>query len=341
MSSQIQNLAKQMIKDVLNSRIPGANGFHPDLSSVLQVVGAAQSLLEQEPAILSLSGEHCVVGDIHGNVDILLRIFEERGYPPSRRYLFLGDYVDRGQNSCEVIILIYSLKVLFPESLHLIRGNHESDDMAEYYGFKSECTTRLSGEVYSAIIASFNSLPLGAILARNFCVHGGISPYLQTAKDFETIPKGVQALGDTVASDLLWSDPRMEVETYEESPRGRGHLFGEEAVSSFLSKTGICDRIIRAHETCPNGFDWPFPDDTVLTLFSSCDYCEMQNDAGIAIIREDGMPECDTLPPLMPGQMKRRRITFPSWALCDEGLVEPPIDLDECGSNHIEVSLCL
>jgi diadenosine tetraphosphatase ApaH/serine/threonine PP2A family protein phosphatase len=326
MTSKPEQIAKDLITQVIESRIQRASPFTPNPTDVLSIISSAESILRDEPGNLRLAGEHCVVGDIHGNIDILLRIFENHGYPPHRAYLFLGDYIDRGSNSCEVIILLYSLKVCFPDRVRLLRGNHEVGQMAEVYGFCRECQRRFGAEIYGAVIASFAALPLAATLARNFCVHGGISPRLQTADDVARIAKDFSEFGDNLASDLLWSDPRPDVGEFEVSPRGCGRLFGEDAVSQFVEQTGICDRIIRAHESCEDGYDWPFSEPTVLTLFSSCDYCEMMNDAGVAIVGDDGQPECATLPPLVPGQMKKRRVTFPEWALEAE---EPPPVFDD------------
>jgi diadenosine tetraphosphatase ApaH/serine/threonine PP2A family protein phosphatase len=338
MTTHPQHLAKQLITSIISSRIPGCSPFHPDLSSVLSVIEAAQSLLDKEPSVLSLTGEHCVVGDIHGNIDILLRIFERYNYPPDRSYLFFGDYVDQGSNSCEVVILLYSLKVCFPSEIHLLRGNHEFGSMAEFYGFRRECCSRLSMGVYSSIISSFRSLPLAAVLSRNFCVHGGISPRIHTADDISDIPKDIESFGDNLASDLLWSDPRIEVQEFEKSPRGCGCLFGEDAVLKFLERIGNCDRVIRAHESCVNGYDWPFRENTVLTLFSSCDYCQMQNHAGIAIVNEHSVPICESLPPLLAEQIKNRRVTFPRWTLCGDGIVEESaVDLNDCLNAWIDV----
>jgi diadenosine tetraphosphatase ApaH/serine/threonine PP2A family protein phosphatase len=338
MGSIIQDIAKNIVVQIIASRIPGAGPFRPDLSEVDQLVSAAQAILQKEPGTLFLTQEHCVVGDIHGNIDVLLRILEIFHYPPERCYLFLGDYVDRGTNSCEVILMLYALKVRWPEHVQLIRGNHEFGAMTELYGFRRECQTRMSNDIYHKIVASFDSLPLAAILFRNFCVHGGISPSLRTAADVAHIPKDCAPFGDNLASDLLWSDPRIEVSEYESNPRGCGRLFGEEAVSTFTTQTGICDRVIRAHESCTNGFDWPFADPTVLTLFSSCDYCQMMNDAGVAIVSADGEPKCHALAPLLSRQMKRRRVTFPDWALCvDSAPVAPARELDDCLTVLIEV----
>jgi diadenosine tetraphosphatase ApaH/serine/threonine PP2A family protein phosphatase len=196
--------------------------------------------------------------------------------------------------------------------------------MGEQYGFRRECRTYWSRPIYDQIVASFNELPVAALLNRNFCVHSGIAPKLRTVDDVLAISKLKGDFGDNLVSDLVWSDLRGDIDEFEASPRGCGVLFGEGAVRRFIHGIQV-DRVNRAHESCRGGFDWPFgPGTTVLTLFSSCDYCESMNDAAVAIVRQDGDIECCRFPPLSRREARSRRVTFPEWGLDEHQLVLRP-----------------
>jgi hypothetical protein len=127
-------------------------------------------------------------------------------------------------------------------------------------------------------------------------------------------------------SDILWSDPRCGVPEFAENPRGVGFLFGEHAVRRFIDASPGLVRIIRAHESCVEGFNWPFlHSDSVLTVFSSCDYCEMMNDAAVAFISDkDASACCAKVPPLRPAQLASRRVTFPDWLIEEPDPTVPP-----------------
>jgi diadenosine tetraphosphatase ApaH/serine/threonine PP2A family protein phosphatase len=269
---------------------------------VLDLIRLMSDLLTQERAVLTLYGSFIVVGDIHGNLGTLVRIFDELGYPDSRRFLFLGDYIDRGPHSCEVLLLLYALKVLFPDHIFLLRGNHEIGAMSVTYGFRQECLSRFLPRVYSAFLDSFCRLPVAATINdRFFCVHGGLTPDLT-----------IDSL-DKSSEEILWSDPRNDLAGFSVSERGRGFYFGQDAVKSFLTRERLA-MIVRSHEHCRTGFDWPFGDDGgCLTVFSSVDYCSEMNDGSVCVICEQCQVEIQRLPYESP--KKRRRFLIPSFVL--------------------------
>ena len=88
---------------------------------------------------IELTGDVYVVGDIHGQFYDLIELFKHGGEIPETNYLFLGDFVDRGYNSVETFLLLLCLKVRYPQRVALLRGNHESRQITQVYGFYDEC----------------------------------------------------------------------------------------------------------------------------------------------------------------------------------------------------------
>jgi len=95
----------------------------------------------------------------------LLNIFKLNGPPtPEHAYLFNGDFVDRGSWSCEIALLLYAYKWLYPKSMFLNRGNHETDDMNRMYGFEGECKAKYNERVFKLFSESFSALPLATLV---------------------------------------------------------------------------------------------------------------------------------------------------------------------------------
>jgi serine/threonine-protein phosphatase PP1 catalytic subunit len=102
---------------------------------------AAREVFLSQPALVELSAPVKIVGDVHGQYSDLIRMFEMCGFPPNSNYLFLGDYVDRGKQSLETILLLLCYKLKFPENFFLLRGNHECANVTRGAFFKGDAMT--------------------------------------------------------------------------------------------------------------------------------------------------------------------------------------------------------
>jgi protein phosphatase len=273
-----------MIRSILNTCLDDTSGFSQwaTSSQVLSVISEAKRMFSADSALLNLRGDFTVVGDIHGDLITLVRIFQRLGWPDSRNYVFLGDYVDRGRSGCEVVVLLYCLKILFPDNIFLLRGNHEFPTLTHVYGFEAECSSKFLIRVYDELMKSFEVLPIAAMINESiFCVHGGISEEL--GMKIEELKKIGECV-DCMECEMLWSDPKVNVEGFEASPRGKGFLFGRDAFDEFKRMTDI-GLMIRGHEHCENGFDWPFGiEGGLLTIFSSVDYCGKGNEGSVVVV---------------------------------------------------------
>jgi diadenosine tetraphosphatase ApaH/serine/threonine PP2A family protein phosphatase len=316
---------KEFVLRVLHSRSRGeghlAKGSLDGLS-VRSLVDHAASLFKEEPVVLTLTGSYIVVGDLHGSIDDLLQVFNTFDYPPMRSYLFLGDYVDRGCNSIEVLTVLYALKCLFPHHVYLLRGNHECESVTRVYGFKAECQLFFKKRrTYYRFCESFSHMPISAVVnSKIFCVHGGLSPNIDCVADLRVqIQKPVADVSTSVAEHLLWSDPSADVAEFEVSPRRRGFLFGSEAVDQFLRESDLAF-IVRAHQYCEFGSKLTF--EGCLTIFSASDYCGRGNEAAVVLLGDDCSIRVEQIPKINRMEGVQRQI-LPQW-LIDTSVARQP-----------------
>ncbi|KAH7344641.1 Metallo-dependent phosphatase-like protein [Rhizoctonia solani] len=277
-------------------------------NEITAICQAAREVFLSQPTLIELSPPVKIVGDVHGQYSDLIRLFEMCGFPPQANYLFLGDYVDRGKQSLETILLLLCYKVKYPENFFLLRGNHECANVTRVYGFYDECKRRCNIKIWKTFIDVFNCLPIAAVVASKiFCVHGGLSPSLHSMDDIKRIQRPTDVPDYGLLNDLLWSDPSDNAVDWEDNERGVSYCFGKSVINDFLVRYDM-DLICRAHMVVEDGYEF-WNDRTLVTVFSAPNYCgEFDNYGACMSVSEDLLCAFELLKPL-DGPALRKEMT--------------------------------
>ncbi|KAM7528228.1 hypothetical protein LguiB_031638 [Lonicera macranthoides] len=296
----INSVPKKVIAHLLKPRgwkPPVRRQFFLDCNELADLCDSAERIFSSEPSVIQLKAPIKIFGDLHGQFGDLMRLFDEYGSPSTAGdiayidYLFLGDYVDRGQHSLETITLLLALKVEYPHNVHLIRGNHEAADINALFGFRIECIERMGERdgiwAWHRINRLFNWLPLAALIEKKIiCMHGGIGRSINHVEQIENLQRPItMEAGSIVLMDLLWSDPTENdsVEGLRPNARGPGLVtFGPDRVMEFCDNNDL-QLIVRAHECVMDGFE-RFAQGHLITLFSATNYCGTANNAGAILV---------------------------------------------------------
>lgn len=282
--ASIENMSQEFISYMVNDVFLKGNNLPKKY--VAAIASHAERLFRQEPTVVELSNVEeidvkiSVCGDTHGQFYDVLNIFRKFGkVSPKHTYLFNGDFVDRGSWSCEVAILFYCLKILFPNSIYLNRGNHETNNMNKIYGFEDECKYKYSPRIFDMFSQSFESLPLATLINKKYLVmHGGLSSDTTLSMDdFKKIDRFSQPPREGPFMELLWSDPQVS-DGLGPSQRGLGYAFGPDITAGFLSKNKL-SKIFRSHEVRMNGVEFEH-NNKLVTVFSAPNYCDAQANLG-------------------------------------------------------------
>ncbi|KAF9005271.1 Metallo-dependent phosphatase [Hymenopellis radicata] len=267
----------------------------------LWILEKGTDMLRREPNVLNVDAPITVCGDIHGQYYDLMKLFEVGGSPADTRYLFLGDYVDRGYFSIECVLYLWCLKIWYPNTLFLLRGNHECRHLTDYFTFKLECKHKYSERIYDATMDSFCALPLAAVMNKQFlCIHGGLSPELNTLDDIRALDRFREPPTHGLMCDILWADPVEDFGTEKTTDsfvhnhvRGCSYFFTYTAACQFLERNNLLS-IIRAHEAQDAGYRMyrktkttGFP--SVMTIFSAPNYLDVYNNKAAVLKYESNV----------------------------------------------------
>ncbi|KAK6031960.1 Ser/Thr phosphatase family protein [Ostertagia ostertagi] len=296
----------QLITNLLSVGLPD-KGLTKTVSEsdIMDVLGKAREMFLSQPTMVELDSPVKICGDTHGQYPDLLRLFNKGGFPPLSNYLFLGDYVDRGKQNLEVILLVLAYKLKFPKNFFLLRGNHECANVNRAYGFYDECMRRYQSQrMWQSFQDVFCVMPLTALVGdKILCMHGGLSPHLESLDQLRNIPRHVahyflqffsffpdhaptEATGATLEMDLLWADPVIGLNGFQANMRGASYGFGPDILAKFCQVLNI-DLVARAHQVVQDGYEF-FGGRKLVTIFSAPHYCgQFDNAAAMMTVDEN------------------------------------------------------
>ncbi|KAM7272274.1 hypothetical protein ACFE04_026937 [Oxalis oulophora] len=281
---------KGVLDDIIRRLLEGRGGKQVQLSEgeIRQLCVNARQIFLSEPMLLEVHAPIRICGDIHGQYQDLLRVFEYGGYPPAANYLFLGDYVDRGKQSLETICLLLAYKIRYPKKIFLLRGNHEDAKINRIYGFYDECKRRFNVRLWKIFTDCFDCLSVSALIDdKILCMHGGLSPDMESINQIKEIKKPSEIPDSGLLCDLLWSDPHPKIQGWADSDRGVSCTFGADVVADFLDKNDL-DLICRGHQVVEDGYEF-FAKRRLVTIFSAPNYGGEFDNAGALLSVDESL----------------------------------------------------
>lgn len=263
-------------------------------------------IISKENSLIKIRSPCKIFGNIYGVYNDLMRFFESYGNPSDSiqngdinvmQYVFLGDFCDRGFYSLEVVLLLFALKVKYPNFIYIIRGHHEDRSINEFYGLGQECKERLNDDInkknsiFNSINKVFDYLPFGIMVdGSTLCVHGGIGCSIETLDDISNIVRPIQVVHDVKnveqlhIIDLLYSEYDDNESYYsvnnERDKLKKGFIvkYGKKKLDEFLNNNKI-NLLITSHQFIKDGF-CTYNNDKLLTIFSATNYMDKYNNIG-------------------------------------------------------------
>ena len=240
----------KLVKDILDGK--------KDITAedVKQLVGMICDLYDSQPNVVEIPGRRVIfVGDLHGDLDCALAVrdyfLKSKGYS----MVFLGDFGDRGPAQVETFNLVMALALQFPSRVVMLRGNHESEEVATRYGLYMYISRKYSHSMFEQYLKVFAVLPLAGLSGNGvFCCHGGVPENVNSLSQILAIDRRFPNFPDDVAYQMVWNDPKDCDFDFRPSCRGkRIKYFGQIAFDRFAADLGI-ELMLRGHEVFEEGF---------------------------------------------------------------------------------------
>ncbi|XP_003740062.1 serine/threonine-protein phosphatase PP1 isozyme 7-like [Galendromus occidentalis] len=243
-----------------------------------------QRVVRREESVTEIAGPVTICGSLFGDFRNLLDLLEVGEHPPLNSYLFLGDFVNRGKNSLEVVCLLVSYKLLYPSCVVMLRGAQETNELTRRKGLKAEIKYRFDTHLYKRLMEFFGFLPLASVVAgRIFACHGGLNRHVHTIDSVRRIIRPLPTL-ERAAAGIVFSEPIEGTGFLGHADESCG--YGSDKVLSFLKAAGL-DLICRTGDCVPGGFRYHC-NRNVINIFSTMNFCGHGNPAALLKVARNG-----------------------------------------------------
>ena len=245
--------------DSLIERLKKGEIIEESLVSI--IINKAKEIFFLENNLILLRSPIIICGDVHGQLEDVINMIDLAGGADQNRFLFMGDYVDRGNFSLDTFLMLLCYMIKRPNDFFLLRGNHEDMQTSQMYGFYNEiCSNYGNSGIWFLCNDLFQYIPLAAVVDDEiFVVHGGLSPLLKDVGEINSINRKKSLPSDGIMADLLWSDPEERCGEFRRNSRGSGYIFGRDQTKEFLSNNKL-QKVIRSHQMVKNGYQYYFGD---------------------------------------------------------------------------------
>lgn len=254
--------------ELVRSIIEGKTELTKD--DIWHLSGLLQDHYRDSPNVLELPSENVIfVGDLHGELQSTQAVQRYISKYNKHHFVFLGDYGDRGPHQIETFNLVMALTLSNPNRVIMLRGNHESDDIAAKYGFYNEVTRAYSFDVFKHYSRVFEVLPIAVYKqASLFACHGGIPEGVTSIAEIQGCNRRHPNFPDDVLFQIVWNDPKENDFAFRPNTRSsRARFYGKTAFTKFM-KDIDAHIMFRAHEVFPQGYQ-TFFDGKLVSVFSA------------------------------------------------------------------------
>ena len=292
-----------MAEEAAHVELPDIDEFYQQVSTVLadrqqleDLIRRSTKALAAQPPVVTLPDRPLmVVGDLHGHIGAVLWVVARFLMEKGAHLVALGDYVNRGSHQLETMVALLLLQERRPDSVTLLRGNHETGVFTWGFGFRDEVRTSFPESTYNLFLDLLAELPLVAHRSDGvLLLHGGIPSGATTLEAILSVQKQGRDIEDPIVKELLLNDPvEMPGGFMPNDVRGIGNVFGLDATETLMAQGGL-RFLVRAHEPVQGGLRHTHTG-RVITVFSHPDYKGSGMEGAVVFIDIGGEARRETI----------------------------------------------